>query len=627
MSADVAGYSRLMGQDEDATITALNECRAIFRDKIEFHRGRVVDTTGDSVLAVFDSVVEAVQCANEVQAELAAQNEDLPDDRRMLFRIGVNLGDVVEQDDGTIYGDGVNVAARLESIAEPGGVTISGMAREATEGKLDIGFRDLGKHDVKNITKPVHVYQVLTDGTAGTTVKPSGGRRTTLIAAVAAMVLMVATVAVWQVTRPPPTPPETVAAPEDLVLALPTGPTIAVMPFENLSGEAVLEYFGDGLTEDLITRLSRFPRFFVIARNSTYQYKGRAVDVREVGRDLGANYIVEGSVRKSGETIRVTVQLLDAENGTHLWAETYDRDLTAANVFEIQDEITDRVSATIADARGILWEAGAAAVREKRTENLDAYECVLLLIAYFDVNTPDRHLEVQNCAERAVETDPNYAGAWVALGYVALDESRFGFNQRPRSLERALEAARRAVELDGDNALAHEILAMVYFHQHDLDLFRAEGERAIALNPNNSWVLATIGTYLVWTGERERGSAMVKKAVALNPNHPGWYYLGLSFTEYHKENYEKAVEYALKINLPDFHWAQVHLAAAYGQLGRTAEGRATIDQLLKIRPDFAEKAWEEWRTFNVPDEVIRRSLDGLRKAGLDVPEEPPPATK
>ena len=580
LSADVAGYSRLMGQDEDATITALNECRAIFRDKIEFHRGRVVDTTGDSVLAVFDSVVEAVQCANEVQAELAAQNEDLPDDRRMLFRIGVNLGDVVEQDDGTIYRDGVNVAARLESMAEPGGVTISGMAREATEGKLDIGFRDLGKHDVKNITKPVHVYQVLTDGTAGTTVKPSGGRRTTLIAAVAAMVLMVATVAVWQVTRPPPTPPETVAAPEDLVLALPTGPTIAVMPFENLSGEAVLEYFGDGLTEDLITRLSRFPRFFVIARNSTYQYKGRAVDVREVGRDLGANYIVEGSVRKSGETIRVTVQLLDAENGTHLWAETYDRDLTAANVFEIQDEITDRVSATIADARGILWEAGAAAAREKPTDNLDAYECVLRLIAYFDVITPDRHLEVRSCAERAVETDPNYAGAWIALAYTALDESRFGFNPRPRSMERALEAARRAVQLDSDDALAREILSFVYFHQHNLDAFRTEGERAIALNPNNSWILANFGTYLVWTGELERGSAMVKKAAALNPKHGDWYYLSLSFTEYHKENYEKAMECALKINLPNFHWAQIHLAVAYGQLGRTAEGRATIDKLL-----------------------------------------------
>ena len=245
------------------------------------------------------------------------------------------------------------------------------------------------------------------------------------------------------------------------------------------------------------------------------------------------------------------------------------------------------------------------------------------MVAYFSIHTPDEHLEVRKCAVRAVETDPNYAGAWIALGYSSLDEVRFGFNPQPGSLDRALAAARRAVQLDGDDALAREILAEVYFHQHDLDAFRSEGERAIALNPNNSWVLANIGTYLVWTGEIDRGSAMVKKAAALNPNHPGFYFLSLSFAEYQKKNYDKALDYALKINTPGFHWAQIHLAVAYGQLGRTAEGRATIDKLLEIYPDFAENAWDEYRKFNIPDTLIRRELDGLRKAGLDVPDGPP----
>jgi len=441
-------------------------------------------------------------------------------------------------------------------------------------------------------------------------------RRTRLIAgSIIALMLVLGGIFAWQQNRIP-------AETQDPVLALPTGPTIAVLPFENMSGDPEQEYFSDGLTEDIITRLTRFPRFFVIARNSTYQYKGRAVDVREVGRDLGARYIVEGSVRKSADSIRVTVQLIDAEDGTHLWAETYDRDLTAANIFEIQDEITDRVSATIADDRGILWETGVIAAREKPTDDLDAYECVLRMAAYQDIRTADQHLEVRNCAERAVETDPSYAGAWIALANAYMDESRFGYNPRPRSLERALEAARRAVQLDGNDASAHQVLAFVYYHQHNLDSFRTESERALVLNPNNSSVLADIGTYLVWTGEIDRGSAMVKKAAALNPNHPGWYYLSLSFTEYLKNNYDKALDYALKINLPRFHWAQVRLAAAYGQLGRTAEGRATIDKLLENYPDFAENAWNEYRKFNVPDELIRRELDGLRKAGLELPDNP-----
>ncbi len=508
LAADVVGYSRLMGQDESATVRVLTEYREVFKDHISRHRGTVVDTAGDSVRATFDSPVEAVQSAVEIQTELAQRNRSLAEDRRMHFRIGINLGDVIARDDNTVYGDGVNIAARLESLAQPGGVNVSSTVHDHVENKLPVTFEFTGEHTVKNIRKPVRAYRVLVDG-APESQKPKArvSRKWGAIAAVATVVVVVGGIAIWNGGRAPESGEAAPSAEESYdPLALPTGPSIAVLPFENMSGDPEQEYFSDGLTEDIITRLTRFPSFFVIARNSTYQYKGQAVDVRQVGRDLGAKYVVEGRVRKSGDSIRVTVQLVDSENGTHLWAETYDRDLTAANLFDIHDEITDSVTATIADARGIIVQAGNAASREKPAENLDAYECWLRLVSYYDFITADRHLDVRNCAERAVRSNPNYSRAWTTLAYAYTDESRFGFNARPNALQRALKAARRAVELDSDDALAHRVLALVYYHQHDLDAFRTEAERAIALNPNNCGVLAGIGAHLAYTGEIVRSS-------------------------------------------------------------------------------------------------------------------------
>jgi len=619
LSADVAGYSKLMGDDERATVLTLTDYREVFGDHITRHKGRLVDSPGDNLLAEFVSPVEALNAAVDIQHDLASRNRQLAEHRQMHFRIGLNLGDVIAKDDGTLYGDGINIAARLESMAEPGGICLSETVYFQVEGKVNAAFEDIGAHEVKNIAKPVRIYRVISDSATLAAKGPTSARTRSVVIAAAVVVLVVAGLAVWQYTRSP----EQAAIEDNTVLALPTGPTIAVLPFENMSGDAEQGYFSDGLTEEIITRLSRFPLFFVIARNSTNQYKGQAVDVRQVGRDLGARYVVEGSVRKSGETIRVTVQVLDAEDGTHLWAETYDRDLTASNIFSIQDEITDRISTTIADVSGILWDASAAAVREKPTDDLAAYECVLRLGAYYDLPTPGEHLEVRRCLERAVATDPNYARAWIALAFAVLDESRWGFNPRPGSLERALEVAQRGVQLDDDDAVARQALALVYFHLHDLDAFRAEAEQAIALDPNGSTALADMGTHLVYTGELERGSAMVRKAVALNPKHPNWYYWSLSFTEYQKENYDKALEYGLKIDSPNVFWNHVFLAAAYGQLGRTAEARTAIDKLLKLYPDFAENAMDEHRQLNFTDDAIRRYFDGLRKAGLDVPDDPP----
>ncbi len=342
LSADVAGYSRLMGDDEAATVRALTDYREVFRDHIARHQGRVVDMPGDNLMAEFASPVEAVEAAAEIQRDLARRNRQLAEHRRMDFRIGINLGDVLEKD-GALFGDGVNIAARLENLAEPGGICVSESAHMQVESKLDAVFESIGEHAVKNIAKPVKAYRLVAQGAAP---RPRS-RRPLAWAAAAALVFVIAGVAVWQTTPPPPSPPETVAAPEDPILALPTGPSIAVLAFDNLSGDPEQEYFSDGLTEEIITELSRFRDLFVIARNSTFQYKGQAVDIRQVGADLGVQYVVEGSVRKAGSTIRVSAQLLDATTGAHLWADDYDRELTAANIFSVQDAITQQIVSTV----------------------------------------------------------------------------------------------------------------------------------------------------------------------------------------------------------------------------------------------------------------------------------------
>ncbi len=619
--ADVAHYGELMADDEPHTVSTLRAYRKIFVYHIESRRGRVLDAKGDAIMASFNSAVDTVAASVAVQQEIAGQNESLAEARRMRFRIGVNLGDVLEED-GTLYGEGVNIAGRLESLAKPGNVCVSRSVHEQVRGKLPLEFEYIGEQKVKS--EIVHAFNVsVPEGVKmppGRVVpasqQPGRSPKTRIIAGgIVALMLLLGGLFAWQrITIP--------VKISDPTLALPTGPTIAVLPFENMSGDPEQEYFSDGLTEDLITRLSHFPRFFVIARNSTYQYKGRAVDVREIGRDLGARYVVEGSVRKSGASIRVTAQLLDSDDGTHLWAETYDRDLSAGSIFEIQDDMTARVAATIADERGVLSTADFASARRKPTDDLDAYECALRQETYEGFGRPDLHFELRDCAERAVESDPEYSRAWTALAWAYLDEFRYGLNPRPNPLRRALAAAQRAVELDANDELARRVLANVYFNQHDLDRFRTEGERAIALNPNNASVLADIGSSLVNIGEFDRGAAMVRKAAALNPYHPGWYYFALTIAEYQKESYDAALDYALRINMPDFFWTHVQLAAAYGQLGRTSEAQDAVDNLLTLYPQFAEHVWDEYRKWNAPDETIRRSIDGLQKAGLDIPDNP-----
>jgi adenylate cyclase len=619
LSADAAGYSRLMADDEAETLRALNESRTLFRKRIEAHSGRLIDTAGDSVLAEFPSAVEAVDCAVEIQHELAKRNAQMAEHRRMQFRIGINLGDVIAQEDGTIYGDGVNVAARLQQLAEPGGICISGTAFDQVEGKLPLQFKFIGEQQVKNIAKPVRVYRVRTETSTDTW----PGRhllrqqaRLALFGTVALILLVVAGVLTLQVMRSdPPT--------EDPVLALPKGPSTAVLPFANLSGDPKEEYFADGITEEIITQLTRFRELFVLARNTTFQYKGQAVDVKKLGRELGVRYVLEGSVRKAPGRIRVTAQLIDTLSGAHLWAETYERPLTATSVFGVQDEIIERVVATSAEPFGAISRAGIKEAQSKRTDNLTVYDCVLRAREYMSEPTPVLHLQARDCLERATVVDPNYSDAWAWLAIMYRDESVFGFNPRSTSdpLGRALEAARRAVVLDRTSAMAHYSLACAYFFRHELEQFAAEAEQTLTLNPNNALVLADFASLLGYLGHLDRSMAMTRKAMALNPHHPTWYYATVFNYHYHKSEYEEALAAALRWNQPEFYWNQVHLAQAYAQLGRTQEARRAVAELLKLYPDFPSKARHEYGLWNCTKEMTEHELEGLRKAGLEIPLE------
>jgi adenylate cyclase len=420
----------------------------------------------------------------------------------------------------------------------------------------------------------------------------------------------------WLVSRRSQRAKET-SPEEDPLLALPTGPVVAVLPFENLSRDPDQEYFSDGLTDDIITALSRFKDLFVIARNSTFRYKGQAVDVRQLNKELGARYVLEGSVQRAESTLRVTVQLLDARDGTHLWAETYDRDLTASDIFEVQDEITEQVVGTIASLYGVISRERLAEIREKPTDHLDAYECVLQFGAFTrDRLFPTEHAKVRDALERAVKLDSGYAEAWACLCQIYLFERLLGFNPRPNSLDRASDAARRAVDLDSTNQSARWALATVHFHRHELDAFSAEAERAIALNPNRSGLLAHAGQMLYQTGD-ERGIAFVRKAMMLDPFHPTWFNFPIAAYHFQRGEYEDALAAARKIDLPGFFMTQMYLAAIYAELSRDSEARSAVEDLLRLNPDLTiARHIERLRKLNFSEERIRPWVAALRKAGL-----------
>ena len=411
-------------------------------------------------------------------------------------------------------------------------------------------------------------------------------------------------------------------APRDVALEHPKGPSIAVLPFENLSGDPGQEFFADGITEEIINALTRFPDLRVIARHSTFKYKGQPIDVRDVGRDLGVGYVLEGSVRKAGDMIRVTGQLVDAADGMHLFSETYDRDLSAQSIFEVQDDISDGIVAAVGQPYGIIARADARLAKGKAPQHLDAYDAVLRFYEYWVHPSLELHRSVQAALQRGVELDPGYASAWAALAETYLDELIFGYNPRHEgdALDRALDAAQRAVMLDPENSMAYHVLSNTHFHRGDLDEFKAAGTRAIALNPNHADMLSDFGIRLCCIGEWDRGRELTDKAIALSPTHPGWFHAAAVLDHYRRGEYEAALVEAKQFRSPGLVWHFVFLAMCYGQLGHDQEAGAACDELSAMVPDFAEHAWAHLAAWNFQDDYLQRVVDGLRKAGLAVPD-------
>lgn len=579
LSADVVGYSRLMAEDEDATVRALRAYREEIELLVRQHRGRVVDFTGDNFLAEFPSAVNAALSAMEIQRVLAARNAPLDPHRRLEFRMGLNLGEVRVEGE-RIFGDGINIAARLEDLAEPGGICLSETVRNELASRLDLELDDLGEQKLKNIGRPVRAFRIGMEGPVKRSPTARAGR-----------------------------------------------PSIAVLPFSNMSGDEQQDYFSDGITEELIAELTRFRELAVLARNTTFQYRGKAVDVKKLGAELGVAYVVEGSVRTAGGRVRVTAQLLDALSGDHVWAETYDRQLTPENIFEVQDDIKEKIVATIADSFGVIFRAALTQTRRKAPENLTAYEAVLLAKAFYrDSTTEEVHLRACEALERAVELEPTYAEAWAWLAAAYRDEHMWGYTRGVEPLGRAFEAAQRALEFDPINQMALQVLAQVHFYRHEMDEWYRVAERAMGLNPNRPSLLNTIATGMSYAG-LDRGVELAEKALSLSPDPPEHFYLPFAFHHYRRGEYEQALDYAQRFDTrgwEGFSW--MIRAAACGKLGRREDASLMLKKLLERHPNFPNTVREHWlRKFNVPEEFIEQFVDGLRKAGLNIPDEDPDA--
>lgn len=577
LAADMAGYSRLMEADETGTLARLRTHRIELVDPaIAKNNGRVIKTTGDGMLVEFQSVTDAVRCAVEIQERMKRRNSDVPKERRIEFRIGINLGDIIFDNDD-IFGDGVNIASRIEQLADIGGICLTAAVATQIVDRLDIALDDLGEKSLKNISRPVHLYRVTLDGSS----QP------------------------FQQAKHRPQEPRPVSK-----------PSILVLPFDNMSGDPEQEFFADGLTEDIITELSRHHELFVISRNSSFIYKNRAVNVREVAEKLGAQYLVEGSVRKVGDRVRVTAQLIDTTNDTHIWADRYDRKLD--DIFAIQDEVTAAIAATLP---GRLEAAQRDQLARKKPASMAAYECVLTAKVLHHRSTVPDNEQARALIDRAVALDPDYAHAhaWRAciLGQAWVhdwcEDKDTVWNEIGAELDKALA-------LDDNDADVHRILAAVNVNSNALTTARYHQERALALNPNYDLVVVQQGELLTWLGRPEEGTEWIRKAMRLNPHHPERFWSHLGKAHFAAHQYGEAIEAFMHLSVMD-HVQHAFVAASYGWLGDEIAASAHAARVRALEPGFDLDAFLGTLHFT-RDSDVQHVRDGLLKAGLGNGQQP-----
>lgn len=569
LSADVKGYSLLMADYEAHTIGTLKKYRSLMSDLIQQHSGRVVDNPGDNLLAEFSSAVDALEAAVQIQNKLKKENAKFVEEKRLQFRIGVNIGDIVH-DGGRIYGSGVNVAARIEGIADPGGVCISRSTYDQVKDKVDLAFDYLGEHEVKNIKEPVRVYKVLIGS-------------------------------------------EPAKSLVEEKLELPDKPSIAVLPFINISGDPEQEYFSDGITEDLITDLSKVSGLFVIARNSVFTFKGMTVKVKELGKKLGVRYVLEGSVRKAGNRLRITAQLVDTSTEGHLWAERYDRNLN--DIFSLQDEVTQKIVAALTVK---LTKDEQERIFQKDTNNLEAYNYNLRGLESIYRWTKESMAEARQMLEKAINLDPEYASACSNLAKCHWADWANGWSQSPQSLEQAFKLSQRAITLDDSLTSARIVLSDVYLWRRLHDKAIVVIERAVKLNPNCADAIEQQGEILIWAGRPQEGMELVRKAMRFNPIYPVWYLWNLGHAYFVADQHEEAVEIlqkALIIN-PDFLPVHLVLVLIYAEKGWKEAVKVEVARISRISPaSYSMKALCQRLPYK-NQAVYERVIEGLRKAGI-----------
>jgi adenylate cyclase len=571
LAADVAGYSRLMAVDERATVAALDAARGVFRSMIESNQGRVIDMAGDSVLAVFEAATGAVSAAIAVQKELGAAAQTVPEDRQMRFRIGVHLGDVMEKADGTIYGDGVNIAARLESLAEPGGIAVSEAVQAAQRNRLPTAFEDLGEHTVKNIAHPVRAYRVRIDGAAG-----GAG-----------------------------------AAPP---LALPDKPSIAVLPFDNMSGDPEQEFFADGVVEAITATLSRIRSFFVIARNSAFRYKGKAVNVPEVGRELGVRYLLEGSVQKAGNRLRITVQLIDAVGNAHIWADRVDG--TLEDLFDLQDRITERVAGALQPS---IRLAEIERARRKRPQDLGAYDYTMRAMPLVWALEMEASESALNLLAQALAIDPEYPLALSLAGWCHAQRIVYNWTDDIDAASKAaLSHAEKAAELSGDDPLVLAVLGAVHTILRNYGTARIMLERAVALDPNAAWAWSRLGWVENYSDHPERAIEYFQRALRLSPLDPMNFnnYVGMGSAHEIAERYDEAVTLYRRglQERPHALWILRNLVSSLVGAGRVEEAKVEFARLRSAYPGFTIAKFRKAMVFS--STMLDRMAAHLKTIGL-----------